>query len=427
MTSNTPAQGAPDIAPSEEEQRSSGFKELAIVAAIAAVCAIFKPDWFVTGAAFIAILGILVFVHEWGHFQFARWAGLKVNRFALGFPPFIYTRRHKGIDYSLGALPIGGMVDIAGLGSEEEMVAEVKGQGTVPVRNTNRPYGQKQFQDVSLGWRFMTLFAGPLMNFIFAIVVAIGLFSFYGAPDYSHAKRNAVGLVMGGSPASQAGLRPNDLITSVNGTPADDDSKLIPLVRKSKGKIALGISRNVDGVVTPLTVSLTPRIESQPRLDGKGTENVPTIGIVFTEDIKTITFKRLGLLDSTTRAFDAAFGMTAEIGALLKRALTFQLTTIDKSAVGGPVKIVQAVGQASHSGGFFQLVSLAVSLSINLGLLNLLPLPALDGGRILFLGYELVMRRPVDPRKEGLVHAAGMVVLLAFMLFITLRDVLGAH
>ena len=423
MTSNTPAPDASEIAASEKQQRSGGLKELGIVAAIAAVCAILKPDWFVTGVAFIAILGILVFVHEWGHFQFARWAGLKVNRFALGFPPFIYTRHHKGIDYSLGALPIGGMVDIAGLGSEEEMVAEVKGQGTVPVRNTNRPYGQKQFQDVSLGWRFMTLFAGPLMNFIFAIVVAVALFSFYGAPDFSHAKENAVGLVMGGSAASEAGIQPGDLITAVNGTPADDFSKLTPLIRGSKGKISLGISR----AGAPLTLTLTPKIETQSRLDGKGTEKVPTIGIVFTEDPKTISFHRLGLVDSTRLAFTSAFAMTAEIGALLKRALTFQLTSIDKSAVGGPIKIVQAVGQASHSGGFFQLVSLAVSLSINLGLLNLLPLPALDGGRILFLGYELVMRRPVDPRKEGLVHAAGMVVLLAFMLFITLRDVFGAH
>ncbi|BCM91487.1 putative zinc metalloprotease [Abditibacteriota bacterium] len=422
MTSNTPAPDAPEIVLSDEQQRSSGFKELAVVVIIAAAFAIFKPDWFRTGAAFIVILGILVFVHEWGHYQFARWAGLKVNRFALGFPPFIYTRYHKGIAYSLGALPIGGMVDIAGLGSEEEMVAEVKGQGTVPVRNTNRPWGQKQFQDVNLGWRFMTLFAGPMMNFIFAIVVAVGLFSLYGAPDMTNAKENSVALVMGGSPAAKAGVQIGDLITSVNGTPTDNFSKIKPIISGSKGApLSVGILRDGD----PLMLKIKPEMETQPRADGKGTEKVPTVGILFTVDPKTITFRRLGFVDSTELAFSSAFGMTAEIGALLKRAVTFQLTSLDKSAVGGPVKIVQSVGQASRSGGYFQLVSLAVSLSINLGLLNLLPFPALDGGRILFLGYELVMRRPVDPRKEGLVHAAGMVALLAFMLFITLRDVIG--
>ncbi len=426
MTSNTPAPDAPEsqsAQPDPVAERSSGFKELAIIAFVALAFAVVKPDWFRTGITFIAILGILVFVHEWGHFQFARWAGLKVNRFALGFPPFIYTRHHKGVAYSLGALPIGGMVDIAGLGSEEEMVAEVKGQGAPVVRNTNRPFGQKQFQDVSLGWRFMTLFAGPLMNFIFAIVVAIALFSLYGAPNFSKSKENSVGLVMGGSPASKAGLRAGDLVVSVNGKPADDAKAITPLIRGHKnGPLALGIVREEK----PLTLQIEPKFEDQKRADGKGTENVATVGVMFTDDPKTITFDKLGIVDSTKLAFKSAFGMTAQIGALLKRAFTFQLTTLDKSAVGGPVKIVEAVGVASRSGsGFFPLVSLTVALSINLGLLNLLPFPALDGGRILFLGYELIMRRPLDPRKEGIVHAAGMVMLLAFMLFITLRDVIG--
>ena len=426
MTSNNTAPDAPEsqsAQPDPVAERSSGLKELAIIAFVALAFAVVKPDWFRTGITFIAILGILVFVHEWGHFQFARWAGLKVNRFALGFPPFIYTRHHKGVAYSLGALPIGGMVDIAGLGSEEEMVAEAKGQGAPVVRNTSRPFGQKQFQDVSLGWRFMTLFAGPLMNFIFAIVVAIALFSLYGAPNTDNAKRNSVGLVLGGSPAAKAGIQSGDLITSVAGKPADTYETIGPLIKANKGEpLTLGIMRQGK----PVSLQLTPKLEEQPRLDGKGTERVPTVGVVFVEDPNTITFDKLGIVDSTKLAFGSAWLMTREIGLLLKRAVTFQLTSLDKSAVGGPVKIVQSVGVASNSGsGFFPLVSLTVALSINLGLLNLLPFPALDGGRILFLGYELIMRRPLDPRKEGIVHAAGMVMLLAFMLFITLRDVIG--
>jgi regulator of sigma E protease len=104
---------------------------------------------------FVITLSVLVFVHEWGHYQFGRWGGMKINRFAIGFPPFIYTKRKNGVDYSIGALPIGGMVDIAGLGSEEEMVATTKGQASpIDAPNPRKPHGQKNFQDATLGWRF---------------------------------------------------------------------------------------------------------------------------------------------------------------------------------------------------------------------------------------------------------------------------------
>ncbi len=406
---------------------------IGIVALAIAALVFFKPEIAKTALVFIVTLSILVFVHEWGHFQFARWAGMKVNRFAIGFPPFIYTKKYKGIDYSVGALPIGGMVDIAGLGSEEEMVHTSKDhvEGLLERTNTGErsekaqrewaaPSQLKQFQEANLGWRFMVLFAGPLMNFIFAIVIFVGLLSIVGAPDMTNAKMNRVGATLASSPAAKAGVQTGDLIVGVGKTKTDDAEKISDLIRKTPAgqTVDLQLTRSGKNV----TIPLTPELKTIP-VDGVD-KKVPTVGIAFDVDPATITkYTRLSVFDATKQAFASSIGMSSQILGLVKRAFTGHLTDMDKGGVGGPLAIAKASKSASDA-GYYSLLLFGASLSINLGLLNLLPLPALDGGRILFLGYELIMRRPLDPRKEGFVHAAGMVLLLAFMLFITLRDVI---
>lgn len=396
---------------------------------------ILRPEIAKTALVFIVTLSILVFVHEWGHFQFARWAGMKVNRFAIGFPPFIYTKKYRGIDYSVGALPIGGMVDIAGLGSEEEMVHSSKDHVEGLLERTNvgersekaqREWAapgqgkRKQFQEANLGWRFLVLFAGPLMNFILAILIFVGLLSIVGAPDMSNAKMNRVGATLSSSPASKAGVQPGDLIMGVGDVKTDDAEKISELIRKTPAGQTVDLQLKRAG--KPVTVPVTPELKTIPI--GGVDKKVPTVGIAFDVDPATITkYNRLSVFDATKQAFASSIGMSTQILNLVKRAFTGKLTDMDKGGVGGPVAIAKAA-KSSSDAGYYTLLLFGASLSINLGLLNLLPLPALDGGRILFLGYELIMRRPLDPRKEGFVHAAGMVLLLAFMLFITLRDVI---
>ena len=414
MTSNTPAPTAPETDPPAEP--GNGFLQLGILVLIAVVFRIAKPDLFKTVAIFVATLGVLVFVHEWGHFQFARWAGLKVNRFALGFPPFIYTKPYKGINYSLGALPIGGMVDIAGLGSEEEMVAEVRGQGVAPVRNTSRPRGQKQFQDVNLGWRFLTLFAGPLMNFILAIVLFVGVYSIAGVPDPT--QKAKVQSLMPGQPAEKAGLKEGDEIVGFAGKKADDLDSVAAAIKGGKAA-STTITVLRDGKT--LTLPITPRVRD---IYNTG-KPVPSIGIAFDpEAIKSFSYEKVSPGEAVRRGFLESAGISLSILDTVKRAVTGKLAPQEKKSIGGPVKIARVMNTAAGF-GWPILLHIAAMLSVNLGLLNLMPFPALDGGRILFLGYELVMRRPIDSRKEGLVHMAGMVMLLAFMLFITLRDVIG--
>jgi regulator of sigma E protease len=418
-----------------------------IAVAIAAVVLAFRyPSAAYTIVVFAITLGVLVFVHEWGHFQFARWAGMKVNRFGIGFPPWIYTRRYNGIDYSIGALPIGGMVDIAGLGSEEDMVAGAKGDSealNVRAARPEMPRGEREFQDASLGWRFWTLFAGPLMNFIFAIVVFIGVFMFLGLPDLANSKViPVVQSVQNGAPADNAGIQHGDKILGVNGKKALGTWQISEMINDSaehfsRARIyssAASVTARADygkAPVRPLAISIerdgkilqktiTPTYQKRTAQNGDGEVQALIIGVEFTQNM---AFKKVGMTRAVSAGFVMAMGISQQIIELLKRAVTLNLSPEEKRGVGGPVKIAQQAGQSAQQ-GFGQLLLFAGLLSVNLGLLNLLPIPALDGGRILFVIYEKIMRHPVDPKKENLVHLAGMALLLAFMVFITLRDVI---
>ncbi len=389
------------------------FRYLAAFVALAFVVHNFA-SFARTVAVFAATLGVLVFVHEWGHYQFARWAGMKVNRFALGFPPFIFNREKNGVIYSIGALPIGGMVDIAGLGSEEEMVNTAKGEAVAPQRDLARPFGEKQYQDGSLFWRFMVIFAGPLMNFLLAIVIFVGVFSVAGLPVPSF--KAQIQSVLPGGVAEKAGLKAKDEILAVGGKKTADPNALSAAIQGGKGQpTTLSVLREGKTLQVPITPVVRDLLG-----DGK---KVPSIGIAFDPNaIRSFSYIKLSPVDAVKQGFYSSLSISLNILDTIKRLVSRKLSSDEAKSIGGPVKIAQTVGQASQFGWPIAL-NFAAMLSVNLGLMNLLPLPALDGGRILFLGYEFVVRRPFNPRWEGLVHAAGMILLLAFMLFITLRDV----
>ncbi|MBW3635889.1 MAG: RIP metalloprotease [Armatimonadetes bacterium] len=406
----------PNPSPETDNSRArfSSFAQIALGLAAVAYFIYAKPDSARTVAIFLVVLGVLVFVHEWGHFQFARWAGMKVNRFALGFPPFIFNREKNGVTYSIGALPIGGMVDIAGLGSEEEMVNTAKGEVAAPRRDTSRPFGQKQFQDGSLFWRFMVLFAGPLMNFLFAIVAFVGIYSTVGVPEPTAPVK--IQSVVANAPAASAGLQKGDQILALDGQPARNPTFFSQKIREGGTQ---NRTFTVQRGAEKLNIKLSPALRD---LNGTGTK-VPSVGIAFAPTkIEGISYEKMSPMAAVGKGFADSIQITTSILDIIKRAFTRNLSKDEVEGIGGPVKIAQATGDASRF-GLPVMIQFAAMLSVNLGLMNLLPLPALDGGRILFLGYELVARRPFNPKWEGLVHAAGMLMLLTFMLFITLRDV----
>lgn len=449
------AENPQNLSPADEKElkaarRNTAFNWVIAIAAIAIFTLRF-PVMARGALIFIITLSILVFVHEWGHYQFARWAGMKVNRFGIGFPPWVFTRRYKGIDYSIGALPIGGMVDIAGLGSEEEMIATTKGQdlSTAPSHRAAKPdapHGERLFQDSSLGWRFMTLFAGPMMNFIFAMVLFVGLFSIWGAIEQVK-QVTTVGAVRPNTPADSAGLSVGDTITGVNGSPIQEASQLSQTIQDTDNRFTrVPIGASTAGIevgadlrfdegskpIQPLVLAITrhgqsiektikPTLQDLPiaingRLDSI---KAPAIGIEFDE---VFIRRKVGVGQAITEGFAMSFRMTQQIVLLLTRAVTFSLTKEETRQIGGPVKIAQSVTKSARAGLYAACLT-AAAISVNLGLMNLLPLPALDGGRILFLGYEFIFRKPVDARKEGFVHMLGMALLLFFMIAITIRDI----
>lgn len=442
-----PAAPPPDQKQIAEARRNAIFNWLIAIAAIAVFTLKF-PAATQTIFIFIVTLGVLVFVHEWGHYQFGRWAGMRVNRFGIGFPPWIFTKRYKGIDYSIGALPIGGMVDIAGLGSEEEMVATAKRDEDKLTESQRKsrhdiPHGQRLFQDASLGWRFWTLFAGPFMNFLFAIVMFVGVFSIWGIIEQQRTV-NRIASVRLATPADKAGLQTGDTIVSVNGIKTDSTAVISQQIRNSGTRFAEAEVRtpatafSVRGEagekpIVPVTVTLqrdgqsiqktiTPTFQDleYPTANGLDSIRLPALGVEFEQQF---VFKKVGIAEAVSTGILMSVNMTIQLLKVVGRAFTFQLNSAERRSIGGPVKIAQEVGKASK-GGPQNLMLFAGLLSMNLGLMNLLPFPALDGGRILFLGYELVFRKPIDAKKESIVHMAGMVMLLAFMLFITVRDVL---
>ncbi len=418
-----------ETANAEEEIRTPEARRRVALSWIVALIALgffaFRFPALAFGALIFAItLSTLVFVHEWGHYQFALWAGMRVKRFAIGFPPFIYTKRRNEIDYSIGALPIGGMVDIAGLGSEEELVGSAKGTTSAHAApDKNKPFGQKNFQDASLRWRFMTLFAGPLMNFVFALLIFGGLFSLVGLPN-KIVQTNIVDVVQPYTPAFKAGLQSDDKIVAINGQKIGQGPDAIKIIRGRGGR---PVDLTVERGAKTLNLTLTPVMEDQP--DDEINKPVPIIGLIFL--VRADDYKRLGLFRGETGFGDGAIGaglqlswaQAEQIFGLLRRVATLKMTESDKRSVGGPVKIAQVVSHSARR-SWYEWISIAGALSLNLGLMNLLPIPALDGGRIMFIVYEAITRKPFNARKEGLVNAFGMAMVLMFMLFMTFRDVL---
>lgn len=332
----------------------------------------------------IIILGILVLAHEWGHFIVARKIGIPVHEFSIGFGYKVFSTRRNGVEYSLRLLPLGGFVRMAG---------EEPGDQQDP-----RGYSKRRPVE-----KMMVSFAGPFMNFVLAVLIFIYSFAFIGIPEASN--QPVVGKVLAGEPADLAGLEAGDRILAINEQAVTSwDEVTAKLAATPEGeKVTLEIQRKGE----ELNISVMP--EKNP------STGVPVIGIR-----SVINYEKQGIIKSI------GFGIqqTYELTVVLLGGLWMMITGgVSPGEIAGPVGITMLVGEAAQVGTVF-LLSFMAFLSINLGILNLLPIPALDGSRIVFAAVEAIRRRPIEPEREGFIHWLGFLFLMFLIVLVTYNDIL---
>ena len=339
----------------------------------------------------IVALGFLIVVHEGGHYFVARWCRMRIERFSIGFGPGILKRTSKttGTTFQLAPIPFGGFVEIRGMNIAEDVDPDDK------QAYPNRPVWQ----------RFITIFAGPATNYLSAIVLALALYTCHGI-DVPH--WYGVGAVMKDYDA-QGKLEHGDRIVAVDHAPLFFDSgpTLIERVNASNGApVKLTIERQGQ----TREVSITPRRD-------KDANNKPIwrIGVLPEPHFQVVS---VGAFDAVGRAFVYPVEQTEAIG----KALYGIVFGSEKADPGGPIRMVEEFYKA-FSAGVVPGIKLLMMLSVYLGLFNLLPIPALDGGRLVFLGYEMVTRRRANPKIETMVHMAGIMALGVVMILVLIIDI----
>ncbi len=352
-------------------------------------------------ALFILMLSVLIVLHEAGHFIVARLNGVRVNDFAIGFGPTLlkWTSPRSGTNYRINLLPIGGYCAMQG---EDGKTNEAEQQRAF---RTAHELASDNFQAKSPRQRLAIVVAGPVANFILAYLIMFVSAMTFGVGDMSKLS-TLVGPLNAGYPAAAAGMQMGDRIVAIDGVPYDDGSKLVDKIHSSIGK-TLSITFLHAGVRH--TVKLTPRPST---IGGKrvgliGFRPMPVYqrvapgeaatlaGVALWNDIKT-NLEGLGQL--VVHPAQQASGVTGVIG-------------MERAAAS-----LQDLGWAPY-------LDLAALISIALGIFNLLPIPALDGGRASFIVAEMIRGRPVDPEREAFVHFAGFAVLMALMVFVAYHDV----
>lgn len=349
--------------------------------------------------AFILILSVLVLVHELGHFLVAKFFKIKVEEFGIGFPPRAYGKKIGGTIYSINWLPIGGFVKLYG---EDDA-----GGGSLKIKKNPEEQGDlsRAFFARPLWQRISVVVAGVVMNFLLAVVLISTLFATVGVAVPT--ENVLVNEVQSGSPAENAGLVKGDEIISVNGKNLDSSENFIKAVDDNAGEeISLVVLRNGEEI----TVGLTPRTEVP---EGEG-----PVGVV----ISSVQIKKYSWLEAPFYGTLEAVNFSRLIVVGLGTLVSDLVTSGRAEGVAGPVGVAQLTGVVVENGIVATLWFVSL-LSLNLAVLNILPIPALDGGRFFFQLIELVTSKKVSPKYEGYAHAAGLVVLLSLMVLITVFDV----
>ncbi len=337
-----------------------------------------------TALAVIIVFGVLIISHELGHFLTAKLFKVYVHDFSIGLGPKILDFKRKETAYTLRLLPIGGMVRM--MGEDEE---------------DGDPDDPRSFNKKKIWQRILIIFNGPLFNFVAALIIFVISYMVIGVVVEA-SDTSVLGTIIPSTPADEAGLLPGDEIISINGVEVNDWSGITPAIQtwdEASGLMPLMIIR--DG--QQKEVLLTPSFDGERY----------TIGIT-----PEYMRERLGFFQSISLGFETTYMMTVEIF----KAIGMMFSGEIEPELAGPVGIVDIIGDSARSGMSY-LLSLAAMLCVNVGIVNLMPLPALDGSRIVFLIIEGLRGKPINREKEGLIHFIGFALLLALVVVVTFNDI----
>ncbi|MFA6265405.1 MAG: RIP metalloprotease RseP [Pseudolabrys sp.] len=352
---------------------------------------------------FLFVLTIVVFFHELGHFLVARWCGVKVTAFSLGFGPEIIGFNDRyGTRWKLSAIPLGGYVKFVG----DDNAASVPDHEAAAAMTDEEKKGS--FVHKSVGARAAVVAAGPVANFILAIVIFAGLFMVVGKPSMLP----RVDAVIEGGAAQVAGFKPGDLVLSINGEKVGSFSDMQRIVSMSADQ---QLDVEVERGNAIMHLNATPRLQK----DRFGNQ-VGVLGISRSVTAGEITTQKYGPVQAVVEGTKQTWMIVAHTFEYIGGIFSGRNSA---DQLGGPIRIAQVSGQVA-AGGFGPLINLAAVLSVSIGLLNLFPIPLLDGGHLLFYAVEAARGRPLSERAQEVGFRIGLAIVVMLMIFATFNDIL---
>jgi regulator of sigma E protease len=347
----------------------------------------------ITLLSFVVVLGVLIFFHEFGHFLIARLFGVGVEKFSLGFGPRLLGKKIGRTDYRISAIPLGGYVKMVG----EEPDAEVE-PADIPISFTHKHVAK----------RMCIVAAGPLFNILLAVIIFFFIFMVTGAMIL----KPSVGTVKEDSPALAAGLTAGDLITSIDRVPVSSWDDMTQIIGASKGKtLEIAVLRSDSEKVFHITPELVPA----KNIFGEDIERfiigISASGDTFAKDLNPFQ----AIIESLVQTYKITELMVIIIGKLV----TGDIST---DTIGGPIMIAKMAGDQAKS-GIGNLIFFIALISVNLAIINLLPIPILDGGHLLFFSIEAVKGNPVSLKVREVAQQIGLFIILLLVVLVFYNDI----
>ena len=343
--------------------------------------------------AFIIVLGVLIFFHEFGHFLIARLFGVGVEKFSLGFGPRLIGKKIGITDYRLSAIPLGGYVKMIG----EEPDAKID-PGEISLSFTHKHVAK----------RMLIVAAGPVFNILLAVIIFFGIFFFSG----TFVLKPSVGEVKEGSPAFAAGLQKGDLIIAINGATIASWDEMAEIINASRGQpIQISIRRED----STLDLSIAPEPVITKNIFGEDIQRY-IIGITASGDSSS---KDMNLFQALGESLLQTYRVTELMVVIIAKLIKGDIST---DTLGGPIMIAQMAGDSAKA-GIGSLISFIAVISINLAIINLMPIPVLDGGHLLFFFIEAIKKRPVSMKVREVAQQIGLFILILLMILVFYNDI----